>query len=114
MQAADIADAILYIVTRPWHMAINEILIRPTEQERIDALNALDERAGPEAATAAHRHEPDLLVGALELVQQRRDQPRAGRPERVASAIAPPLTLTRSMSGSSSRRQAAITARTPR
>ena len=32
MDAADIADAIIYIVTRPWHMAINEVLIRPTEQ----------------------------------------------------------------------------------
>jgi NADP-dependent 3-hydroxy acid dehydrogenase YdfG len=32
MDAADIADAVLYIVTRPWHMAVNEILIRPTEQ----------------------------------------------------------------------------------
>jgi NADP-dependent 3-hydroxy acid dehydrogenase YdfG len=34
MEAADIADAITYIVTRPRHVAINEILIRPTEQER--------------------------------------------------------------------------------
>ena len=34
MQAADIADAIAYIVTRPRHVAVNEILIRPTEQER--------------------------------------------------------------------------------
>jgi NADP-dependent 3-hydroxy acid dehydrogenase YdfG len=33
MQATDIADAILYIVTRPWRVAINEVLIRPTEQE---------------------------------------------------------------------------------
>jgi NADP-dependent 3-hydroxy acid dehydrogenase YdfG len=32
LQAQDIADAILYIVTRPRRMAINEILIRPTEQ----------------------------------------------------------------------------------
>ncbi len=32
MQATDIADAIIYIVTRPWRMSINEILIRPTEQ----------------------------------------------------------------------------------
>jgi NADP-dependent 3-hydroxy acid dehydrogenase YdfG len=32
MQAPDIADAITYIVTRPRHVAINEILIRPTEQ----------------------------------------------------------------------------------
>jgi NADP-dependent 3-hydroxy acid dehydrogenase YdfG len=34
MPAEDIADAIIYIVTRPRHVAINEILIRPTEQER--------------------------------------------------------------------------------
>ncbi|HEY1618912.1 MAG TPA: SDR family NAD(P)-dependent oxidoreductase [Streptosporangiaceae bacterium] len=34
MQSEDIADAITYIVTRPAHMAVNEMLIRPTEQER--------------------------------------------------------------------------------
>ena len=34
MEAADIADAISYIVTRPRHVTVNEILIRPTEQER--------------------------------------------------------------------------------
>jgi NADP-dependent 3-hydroxy acid dehydrogenase YdfG len=34
MGADDIADAITYIVTRPRHVAINELLIRPTEQER--------------------------------------------------------------------------------
>jgi NADP-dependent 3-hydroxy acid dehydrogenase YdfG len=33
MQASDIADAIGYIVTRPRHVAINELLIRPTEQQ---------------------------------------------------------------------------------
>ncbi len=33
MQAHDIADAIAYIVTRPRHVAVNEMLIRPTEQE---------------------------------------------------------------------------------
>jgi NADP-dependent 3-hydroxy acid dehydrogenase YdfG len=33
MQAEDIADAITYIITRPRHIAVNEILIRPTEQE---------------------------------------------------------------------------------
>jgi NADP-dependent 3-hydroxy acid dehydrogenase YdfG len=33
MQAEDIADAIAYIVTRSWRVAINEMLIRPTEQE---------------------------------------------------------------------------------
>jgi NADP-dependent 3-hydroxy acid dehydrogenase YdfG len=34
LQAADIADAITYIVTRPRHVAVNEMLVRPTEQER--------------------------------------------------------------------------------
>jgi NADP-dependent 3-hydroxy acid dehydrogenase YdfG len=34
MDPADIADAIAYIVTRPRHVAVNEMLIRPTEQER--------------------------------------------------------------------------------
>jgi NADP-dependent 3-hydroxy acid dehydrogenase YdfG len=33
LAATDIADAILYIVTRPRRVAINEILVRPTEQE---------------------------------------------------------------------------------
>jgi NADP-dependent 3-hydroxy acid dehydrogenase YdfG len=33
MRAEDIAEAITFVVTRPWRMAINEILIRPTEQE---------------------------------------------------------------------------------
>src|SRR3954447_15618112 len=34
LRAQDIADAILYIVTRPRHVAVNEILVRPTQQER--------------------------------------------------------------------------------
>jgi NADP-dependent 3-hydroxy acid dehydrogenase YdfG len=34
LQAEDIADAIGYVVTRPRHVAINEILVRPTEQEQ--------------------------------------------------------------------------------
>jgi NADP-dependent 3-hydroxy acid dehydrogenase YdfG len=34
LEAADIADAICYIVTRPRHIAVNEMLIRPTEQQR--------------------------------------------------------------------------------
>ena len=33
LQSQDIADAITYIVTRPRRVAVNEILIRPTEQE---------------------------------------------------------------------------------
>ncbi len=33
MEAEDISDAIGYIVTRPRRVAINELLIRPTEQE---------------------------------------------------------------------------------
>ena len=33
LQAQDIADAIVYVVTRDRRIAVNEILIRPTEQE---------------------------------------------------------------------------------
>jgi len=32
LEAADVADTIAYAVTRPWHVSLNEILIRPTEQ----------------------------------------------------------------------------------
>jgi NADP-dependent 3-hydroxy acid dehydrogenase YdfG len=32
LEAVDVADAIAYAVTRPWHVSINEVLIRPTEQ----------------------------------------------------------------------------------
>ncbi|HUY66863.1 MAG TPA: SDR family NAD(P)-dependent oxidoreductase [Acidimicrobiales bacterium] len=34
MRSEDIAEAILFTITRPRHVAVNEILIRPTEQER--------------------------------------------------------------------------------
>ncbi|HEU0239430.1 MAG TPA: SDR family NAD(P)-dependent oxidoreductase [Micromonosporaceae bacterium] len=34
LQAPDIADAVTYIVTRPRHMSVNEILIRPTQQDQ--------------------------------------------------------------------------------
>jgi NADP-dependent 3-hydroxy acid dehydrogenase YdfG len=34
LQSEDIADAIAYVVTRPRHVAINEILLRPTQQEQ--------------------------------------------------------------------------------
>ncbi|MBW0104348.1 SDR family oxidoreductase [Pseudonocardia sp. KRD291] len=34
LEAEDIADAIVYAVTRPARVAVNEILIRPTEQTR--------------------------------------------------------------------------------
>jgi NADP-dependent 3-hydroxy acid dehydrogenase YdfG len=32
LRSEDIADAIAYVVTRPRHMAVNEMLVRPTEQ----------------------------------------------------------------------------------
>ena len=34
MEAEQIADAITYMVTRPRHVSVNEMLIRPTEQQR--------------------------------------------------------------------------------
>ena len=34
MRAEDIAESIVFTVSRPRHMSVNEVLIRPTEQER--------------------------------------------------------------------------------
>jgi NADP-dependent 3-hydroxy acid dehydrogenase YdfG len=34
LQAEDVADTILFCVTRPPHVSINEVLMRPTDQER--------------------------------------------------------------------------------
>ena len=34
MEAEDIADAVVYMVTRPRRAAVNEMLVRPTEQTR--------------------------------------------------------------------------------
>jgi NADP-dependent 3-hydroxy acid dehydrogenase YdfG len=34
LQAVDIAETILFCVTRPSHVCINEVLLRPTDQER--------------------------------------------------------------------------------
>jgi NADP-dependent 3-hydroxy acid dehydrogenase YdfG len=34
LEASDIADAILYAITRPQHVGINEVLVRPTKQTR--------------------------------------------------------------------------------
>jgi NADP-dependent 3-hydroxy acid dehydrogenase YdfG len=33
LRSEDIADAIVYVVTRPRHVAVNEMLVRPTEQD---------------------------------------------------------------------------------
>jgi NADP-dependent 3-hydroxy acid dehydrogenase YdfG len=34
LQSEDVARAILYLVTQPPHVAVNEVLVRPTDQER--------------------------------------------------------------------------------
>ncbi|MGY1672365.1 SDR family NAD(P)-dependent oxidoreductase [Geodermatophilus sp. SYSU D00710] len=34
LQAADVARAIAYVVSQPPHVAVNEVLVRPTDQER--------------------------------------------------------------------------------
>lgn len=33
LRSEDIAEAIVYVVTRPRHMAVNELLVRPTDQQ---------------------------------------------------------------------------------
>ena len=34
LQGSDVADAIVFCVSRPAHVNINEVLMRPTDQER--------------------------------------------------------------------------------
>ncbi len=34
LKAVDVAEAIYYVVTQPEYVSVNELLIRPTEQER--------------------------------------------------------------------------------
>ncbi len=34
LEAEDIAEAMGWMVTRPRHVAVNEILLRPTEQDQ--------------------------------------------------------------------------------
>jgi NADP-dependent 3-hydroxy acid dehydrogenase YdfG len=34
LSAEDVADAVGYMVTRPRHVAISDLLVRPTEQEQ--------------------------------------------------------------------------------
>ena len=34
LKSDDIARAVLYLVTQPPHVAVNEMLVRPTDQER--------------------------------------------------------------------------------
>jgi NADP-dependent 3-hydroxy acid dehydrogenase YdfG len=34
LESEDIANAVVYAVTQPRHVAVNEVLVRPTEQER--------------------------------------------------------------------------------
>jgi NADP-dependent 3-hydroxy acid dehydrogenase YdfG len=34
LQSEDIARAVVYLVSQPPHVAVNEVLIRPTDQER--------------------------------------------------------------------------------
>jgi uncharacterized protein len=63
----------------------------------------LDDRAGGQRPAGAHRDQGVRAVGAFEFVQGRGDQPAPVLPTGWPSAIAPPLTLTLSMSGSCSR-----------
>ena len=34
LQSEDVARAIVYVVTQPAHVAVNEVLVRPTDQQR--------------------------------------------------------------------------------
>ena len=57
--------------------------ICPQRLSGADRLDALQDRAGAGAAGGAHRDQAELGVRALELVHERRDQPRSGGAERM-------------------------------
>ena len=79
LRAEDIADAIVYIVTRPRHMAVNEILIRPTEQD------ALGDAVGRERAVGVAHVAGHVLAQPRRARRRRARWPRPGtrpRPSR--------------------------------
>ena len=51
------------------------------------------DRAGCQPAAAAHRHERQIGVPALELVQGRGDEPAPGRPDRVTQGDGPTVDV---------------------
>src|SRR5579885_913805 len=58
--------------------------VQPWLAECPESVEPLDDRAGAEAAAAAHRLQAVAAAAALQLVQQRGHQPGAGAAERVA------------------------------
>jgi hypothetical protein len=74
MAAEDIADAIAYIVTRARHVTINEILIRPTEQERRPGVHS------PTVRSACDRDCPDARRDGADGAAAPAGRHRAGRP----------------------------------
>ena len=74
LQAEDIADAIAYVVTRPRHVAVNEVLVRPTAAGAVGSFSrrrtgggsavALDYAVGDQVEELALL---GLELGALEL-----------------------------------------------
>ena len=107
LEADDIADAIEYVVTRPRHVAVNELLVRPTEQtgwpdagqpdvqEVLPGLDpggltpdaaAADSRSGPSqrcrlGPALADAHLSENVAGGDSRVAARRDPGPGSRPE---------------------------------
>src|SRR4029453_15340701 len=64
------------ISRRPW-------VSKPAPGRRRDGLEALDDGAGAEATAAAHAHEADVAVDALELVERLGHEDGARAAQRV-------------------------------
>jgi hypothetical protein len=54
LQSQDIADAISYVVTRPRHVAINELLVRPTSRRAEAGLPVLARRRPEQPLVGVH------------------------------------------------------------
>ena len=78
------------------------------------SVEPLDDGGVGHAAALAHREQAVAAAGALELVEQRGQQPVPEAPSGWPSAMAPPLTLTLLMSALSSFSQASTTEAKPR
>ena len=62
----------------------SSLMVDPNSGQARSRLEALDDRAGAEPATAAHRHEAVAPAGALELVERLGEEDRTRAAERVA------------------------------
>ncbi len=84
LEPDDIARAVLYAVSQPPHVDVNEILVRPTSQES-SPRRRTDARARPPRRPRRSAGPPTSLVGSRG-ARSRRPRRRHERPRRAAEA----------------------------